>query len=161
MCKCFVFSSPGFCGKQLIIVGGALVVILSVSDDCGEAFTDKSFCYVSGRRRRSFQHLLRGKERHTQKENIVPIDWSLMWDHPQKMAQFQFQWNKEPDVVSEQLLVRVCLRQHFYGNFSHQSGVSALKVRNPYHFKTGDTKSIKCWKGGTQYFCWSSWFVRL
>lgn len=42
-------SSPRLCGQQLVVVGGALVVVLSVSDDCGQAFTDQSFCDVTGR----------------------------------------------------------------------------------------------------------------
>lgn len=41
-------SLPCLCGKQLVVVGGALVVILSVSDDCGQAFTDQCLCYVTG-----------------------------------------------------------------------------------------------------------------
>lgn len=46
-----VCSSPCFCSKQLIVVGGPLVIILSVSDDGGEAFTDQSFSYVTGNRK--------------------------------------------------------------------------------------------------------------
>lgn len=45
-------SSPCLCGKQLVVVGGALVVILSVSDDCGQAFTDQCLRYVTGGRER-------------------------------------------------------------------------------------------------------------
>ena len=41
---------PCLCGKQLVVVGGALVVILSVSDDCGKTFTDQSLRYVTGER---------------------------------------------------------------------------------------------------------------
>lgn len=50
VCIC-AFSSPSLCGKQLVVVGGALVVILSVSDDCGQAFTDQSLRYVTGGKR--------------------------------------------------------------------------------------------------------------
>lgn len=42
-------SSPCLCGQQLVVVGGALVVVLSVSDDRGQAFADQSFCDVTGR----------------------------------------------------------------------------------------------------------------
>lgn len=33
-------------------MGGALVIILSVSDDCGKAFTYESLCYVAGEQNR-------------------------------------------------------------------------------------------------------------
>lgn len=39
--------SPCLCSKQLVVVGGALVVILSVSDDRGQAFADQSLCDVT------------------------------------------------------------------------------------------------------------------
>lgn len=42
-------SSPGLCSQQLIVVGGALVVVLAVSDDRGQAFADQGFCNVTGR----------------------------------------------------------------------------------------------------------------
>ena len=42
-----VCFSPSLCGKQLVVVGGALVVILPVSDACGQAFTDQSLRYVT------------------------------------------------------------------------------------------------------------------
>lgn len=45
VCVC---SLPCLCGKQLVVVGGALVIILSVSDDRGKALTDQSLCYVTG-----------------------------------------------------------------------------------------------------------------
>ena len=48
VCNYVRVSSPSLCGKQLVVVGGALVVILSVSDDCGQAFTDQSLRYVTG-----------------------------------------------------------------------------------------------------------------
>lgn len=41
-------SSPGLCSQQLVVVGGALVVVLSVSDDRGQAFAHQSFCDVAG-----------------------------------------------------------------------------------------------------------------
>lgn len=50
-----VCSSPCLCSKQLIVVGGALVVILSVSDDRGQAFTDQSLCYVTVEKERKKQ----------------------------------------------------------------------------------------------------------
>lgn len=45
--------SPGLCSQQLVVVGGPLVVVLSVSDDCGQAFADQSFCNVTGRDERT------------------------------------------------------------------------------------------------------------
>lgn len=41
-------SSPGLCRQQLVVVGGALVVVLSVSDDGGQAFAHQSLCDVAG-----------------------------------------------------------------------------------------------------------------
>ncbi len=64
MCVHYACSSPCLCGKQLVVVGGALVVILSVSDDCGQAFTDQSLRYVTGgqeRRERGITLIKTGK----------------------------------------------------------------------------------------------------
>lgn len=56
-------SSPGLCSQQLVVVGGALVVVLSVSDDRGQAFAHQSFCDVSGE----------GREREREGENAFHI----------------------------------------------------------------------------------------
>lgn len=60
-----VRSSPCLCGKQLVIVGGALVIILSVSDDCGEAFTYQSLCYVAGKQDKERKITLKKKKKKT------------------------------------------------------------------------------------------------
>ena len=41
------FPSPCLCCQEFIVVGGSLVVVLSVSDDCSQTFTHQRLCYVT------------------------------------------------------------------------------------------------------------------
>ena len=47
LCACVPGPSPCLCGQQFVVVGGALVVVLSVPDDGGQAFAHQGLCNVS------------------------------------------------------------------------------------------------------------------
>lgn len=58
--QCECESLPCLSSKQLVVVGGALVVILPVPDDRGQAFTDQRLCNVAegGRREKKWGRVL-------------------------------------------------------------------------------------------------------
>lgn len=53
-------------------MGGALVIILSVSDDCGKAFTYESLCYVAGEQNRERKITLIKKKTTKKKTSKTP-----------------------------------------------------------------------------------------